>query len=202
MKKLICLCLTSLALVCCLSACAGNEKSTIDDDVKVINLETTRQQETTTQKIRKNKTYKIAMTEELIATEFEGNVASYAATYNYEIVENENGKIVFKMDGNQYKMLLSRVGSNTIRQIGELVDSDDFSFTVKIGDYASDFSYLLILVNTKKYNKSEKKDIFPELLGQCGLYYQTYSNPDAPSCQVVIADSKSGEVLFNETYTQ
>lgn len=202
MKKLICLCLTALALVCCLNACGKSEKSTIDDDVKVINLETTRQQETTTKKIRKNKTYKIAMTEELIATEFEGNVASYAATYNYEIVENENGKIVFKMDGNQYKMLLSRVGSNTIRQIGELVDSDDFPFTVKIGDYASDFSYLLILVNTKKYNKSEKKDIFPELLGQCGLYYQTYSNPDAPSCRVVIADSKSGEVLFNENYTQ
>lgn len=202
MKKLICLCLASLSIIACFSACSNKEDTNaIDDSVKTINLETTRQQETT-KKIRNKKTYKIPMTEELIASEFEGDVASYAATYDYEIVENENGKIVFKMDGTQYRLLLSRIGANTIRRIGQLVDSEDFPFTVKIGDYDSDFSYILILVNAKKYNKSENKDIFPQLIGQCGLYYQTYYTPEAPTCRVVIADSKSGKVLFNETFTQ
>lgn len=203
MKKLICLCLTSLALISCLSACSDGGKTAVNegDDIKVISFDTTRQEETT-KKIRKNKTYKIPLSQDLIAAEFDGDIASYAATYGYEIVSDENGTITFKMDGEQYQLMLSRAGAVTIGKIGQIVDSEDFPFVVDFADYAKDFSYLLILVDSKKYSKAKNKDIFPALLSQCGLYYQSHYAPEAPSCKVVLADSESGKVLFNETYTQ
>lgn len=202
MKKLICLCLASLSIVVCFSACSNKQDTnTIDDNVKVISFDTTRQQETT-KKFRKNKNYKITISGEDIAAEFDGSAEDYAAFYGYEIVENEDGNVTYKMDGKQYGFLLSRVGSTTIRNIGDLVDSEDFPFVKKIGDYSEDFSYILILVNGKKYNKSDKKDIFPALISQCGLFYQRHYAPESPSCRVVIADEKSGKVLFNECYTQ
>lgn len=203
MKKLICLCLTSLALISCLTACSDGGKTVVNegDDVKVISFDTTRQEETT-KKIRKNKTYKVPISQDLIVAEFDGDVASYAATYGYEIVSNENGAITFKMDGEQYQLLLSRVGAITIGEIGQIVDSESFPFVVDFADYAKDFSYILVLVDGKKYNKEKNKEMFPTLLSQCGLYYQSYYAPEAPSCKVVLADSESGKVLFNETYTQ
>ena len=201
MKKLICLCLASLTLLSCLSACGKNEgnEQKIPSDIKVIDFDTTRAEETTAQ-IKKNKNYKITIPEDLIAVDHDGDAKSYASLYGYEIVEQENGNVTFKMDGTDYSMLLSRAGMKAIRELGAIVDSDEFPYAKEIKDYSKDFSYIIITVNAKKYNKAANKDFFLTLVSQCGLYYQCHSNPEAPSCQVVVADSKTGEVLTNEIY--
>lgn len=201
MKKLICICLASLTVLTCLSACGtGGGEETTGSDIKVIDFNTTRPEEPTS-KIRPKKDYKITIPEDIISVDFQGDAQSYAKVYGYEIVENENGNITFKMDGKEYSMLLSRVGMKTIREIGAIVDSGDFPYVTDLGDYSKDFSYILILVNGKKYKKADDKETFMTLISQCGLYYQYHSNPQAPKCEVVIADSKSGKVLAREIYT-
>ncbi len=195
--------MVSLTLLACLTACGtGTDgKETTASDIKVIDFDTTRAEEPTT-KIKARKNYKITIPADLISVEFDGDAQSYAKLYGYEIVTQENGNITFKMEGKEYSMLLSRVGMKTIRELGGIVDSGDFPYVVKMGDYAKDFSYILMLVNGKKYKKAEDKDMFMTLVSQCGLYYQYHANPEAPQCEVVIADSKSGKVLARETYTK
>ena len=201
MKKLISLCVISLTLLACLTACDSNkEEETTSSDIKVIDFDTTKKQEETT-KINLNKNYKITIPADMVEIDFGGSAEAYAKTYGYEIVNSENGEITFKMDGKEYAMMLSRAGMKTIREIGLIVDSGDFPYVVKTGDYSRDFSYILMLVNGKKFKKSADKEIFMTLISQCGLYYQTHSNPDSPKCEVVIADSESGKVIERKTYT-
>lgn len=201
MKKLISLCVISLTLLACFTACGSNkEEETTSSDIKVIDFDTTKKQEETT-KLDLNKNYKITVPSDMISIDFDGSVEAYAKTYGYDIVKEENGEITLKMDGKEYAMMLSRVGMKTIREIGLIVDSGDFPYVVKTGDYSRDFSYILMLVNGKKFKKAADKEIFMTLISQCGLYYQTHSNPDSPKCEVVIADSESGQVLERKTYT-
>lgn len=201
MKKLICLCMASLTLLACFSACGKNtpDKETTTSDIKVIDFDTTRPEETTAP-IKENKSYKITIPEDLISVDHDGDLNSYASLYGYEIAESENGEVTLKMDGKEYSMLLSRVGMKTIRELGAIVDSKDFPYAKDIKDFSEDFSYILITVNGKKYSKAANKEFFLTLVSQCGLYYQQHANPEAPSCQVVIADSDSGKVLANEIY--
>lgn len=201
MKKLICLCMASAALLACLTACGNSnpDQETTASDIKVIDFDTTRAEETTAQ-INTKKNYKITIPEDLISVEHDGDVNSYASLYGYEVVENEDGKVTLKMDGKEYSMLLSRTGMSTIRELAAIVDSKDFPYAKEIKDYSKDFSYILITVNGKKFSKAENKDFFLTLISQCGLYYQYHANPESPSCQVVIADSESGKVLTNEIY--
>ena len=201
MKKLIYLCGVSAALLACLTACGNDsqDEQVPASDIKVVDFDTTRAEEATTQ-INIKKNYKITIPEDLISVEFDGDVKSYAATYGYEIIENEDGKVTLKMDGKDYSMLLSRVGMKSMREIGAIIDSDDFPYAKQIKDYSDDFSYILIAVNGKKFEKADNKELFLTLVSQCGLYYQYHANPEAPSCQVVIADSESGKVLSNEIY--
>lgn len=202
MKKLICLCVIAIGLMGCFVSCANNEeKQQTTQELKVINFDTTRQEETT-KKIKSKKNYELTLSKDIIPDEYKGNVKAYAETFGYEIINNEDGKVTFKMDGDQYKMLLSRTGVKAMANLGKIVDSDDFPYAEKIGDYDEDFSYILILVSSKKFQKAEDTEVFASLVAQCGLYYQKCYNPESPECKVVIADSKSGKVLFNETYTQ
>lgn len=201
MKKIIYLCMASLTLLACFSACGKStpDKETTTSDIKVIDFDTTTSEETTAP-IKKNKNYKITIPEDLISVDYDGDVDSYASLYGYDIIERSNGEVTLKMDGTEYSMLLSRVGMKTIRELGAIVDSNDFSYAEELKDFSDDFSYILITVNAKKYNKADNKDFFLSLVSQCGLYYQCHANSESPLCQVVIADSESGKVLTNKIY--
>ncbi len=203
MKKLICLCMVALALLGCLTACggAGDNETTTASDIKVIDFDTTRAEEETTE-INMDKNYKITLPLDIVSADYEGNLESYAKTYGYKIVKEEDGNVTLKMDGMAYRLMLSRAGLKTIREIGNIVDSGDFPYVVKTGDYSEDFSYILMLVKGKKFKKAEDKDIFMTLISQCGLYYQIHSNPENPKCEVVVADSETGKVLAKQTYIQ
>ncbi len=201
MKKLICLCMVSFALLGCLTACGGTgEEETTSSDIKVIDFDTTRPEEETTE-INLSKNYKITLPLDVVTVDSDGNLESYAKTYGYKIVEEDDGSVTLKMDGMAYRLMLSRAGLKTIKELGKIVDSGLFTYVVKTGDYSDDFSYILMLVKGKKFKKAEDKELFMTLVSQQGLYYQTHSNPENPKCEVVVADSESGEVLARQTYT-
>lgn len=203
MKKLICLCVAALTILTCFSACGGKEQETetTTNDIKVIDFDTTRAEENPV-KIKPKKNYKITLPKDIIESDFGGNVKAYADTYGYEIIEENGSDITFEMPGTSYSLLLARVGMKVMMELGDIVDSGDFPYVVKMQDYSKDFSYILMLVDSEKFSKATDKETFMVLVSQCGLFYQYHCNADSPECEVVIADSESGKILARQKYTQ
>lgn len=200
MKKITATFLIIFTILCCFTACKKDENA----DLKVIDFSTTRTPEKTTE-IKPDKTIKINVSADLVETLAENrDVRKFAETYGYEITEKKDGTITMKMDGKLYSLMLSNIGMDIMLYLGELVDSGSCPYLINLHDYSKDFSYLLFKVSTKKYNKYKDKLPYEKLaynIGQCGLFYQNFTVEKNDSCEVIFADSKTGEVVFREVYT-
>ena len=109
-----------------------------------------------------------------------------------------------KMDGITYSLMLSNVGMEVMMSLGDIVDSGNCPYAVKLQDYNEDFSYILMQVDTKKYKKHKDDMPYEDLayvIGQLGLYYQFYTIEEENKCEVILASSKTGKVVFREIYT-
>lgn len=207
MKKIIALLCTAVVMLTCLVSCG--DKGTGEDDVgyvKTISLDslgiiTEQEQEDSKEKIKGDKKYNLTIPASAVEAEFQGDLNSYAETYGYELKENSDGTVTLKMKGTSYSLLLSRMGMKVIKELAAFVDSGDFPYIVEIGDYSSDFSHILLLVKPKKFQSSDTKEQLSLLVGQCGLYYQTFTHNKDKKCEVIFADYKTGDILARETYT-
>lgn len=204
MKKTIALSLVIFTVICLFAACKGGENTPEDfDSIKVIDFDTTRPTEKPT-KVSPGKTYKVNVPSAFVSGEAGGDIQKYADTFGYDIEEEADGTLTMKMDGSTYSLMLSTIGMKTMVALGQLVDSGEYPYVVKLGDYSEDFSYILMLVNADKYKKADKTPSYEELayiIGQFGLYYQQFTAEEENVCRVVIAGSKSGKVLYKEVFT-
>ena len=204
MKKILATAMIILTVLCCFTACKKDEaddSNTTTGDIKVVDLSTTRPKEEPTT-VKANKTMKITVPSSLIGGKADGNLQKYAETHGYDITEEKDGSITMKMDGGTYSLLLTSVGMDTIIALGDIVDSGDYPYVVRLGDYSEDFSYILMLVNNKKYDGSPSYEELAELIGLCGLYYQYFTIDKDNKCEVILADSKTGEVVYSKVYTE
>lgn len=204
MKRITALILVILSIICIFTACKKDGgDSVIGDDIKVIDFDTTRPTEKPTE-VKSNKTYKIKVPSYLVKSEAGGDIQKYSATFGYDIEEEKDGTMTMKMDGMTYSLLLSTIGMKVMMSLGEIVDTGDYPYVVELGDHNEDFSYILMLVNADKYKKAENKPPYDELafiIGQLGLYYQSFTAEEENKCEVVIAGYKSGKVLYKEVFT-
>ncbi len=203
MKKTIALILVTLSIICIFTACKKEDSSQLPEDIKVIDFDTTRPTEETTE-IKTNKTYKINIPYDHVEIDAEGDIKKYAETYGFDVKEEKDGTVTMKMDGMTYSLFLSRIGMKVMVGLGELVDSGYYPYVVKLGDYNEDFSYILMLVNNDKYEKADGKPSYKDLasfIGQLGLYYQNFTLEEEDKCEVVIAGYKSGKILHREVFT-
>lgn len=204
MKKATAIALIIFTVICIFTACKKDDDSpVIGEDIKVIDFDTTRVTEKPTE-IKLNKNYKISLPALFAKSEAGGDLDKYAATFGYDITEEKDGTVTMEMDGMTYSLLLSTIGMKVMIALGEVVDSGEYPYVVKLGDYNEDFSYILMLVNNDKYEKSGKQPAYDELafvIGQLGIYYQQYTLDKDNKCEVVIAGSKSGKILYREVFT-
>ena len=219
MKKLIVTVLVILTVLTCFAACKKDDSQDVNTD-KIVDIssvsdssETTKAQkidfETTRPKeepstIEPKKTMKISVPYYLIESEADGSVSDFASTYGYEISKEKDGYATMKMDGLEYSLLLSKVGMSVIRTIGNLVDSGDYPYIIRLADYSEDFSYMLFEIDTDKYKKYSKKAPYAEaaeLIGMTGMYYQYFTVEEDNKCEVVFASSKTGKVVYTNTFT-
>ena len=202
MKKLIATSLVLFTLICIFTGCRNSYADSLAD-VKVIDLNTTAPTEKPT-KVRADETVKIKVPSDMVNSAAGGDIKKYAATYGYEIIENDDSDITLKMPGRSYSLMLSAISVKVVRSIGEILDSGDYPYLVELRDYAEDFSYILMLVNSEKYKKAEETPSYKELsdlIGLCGLYYQFFTKEKDNKCIVLLADSKTGEVVYRAVYT-
>ena len=206
MNRFIAIILIIITVFCCFTACQKNadtETDTETDDIKVIDFNTTREPEESTT-IKNNKTMKINVPASFIEGKANGDLRSYAATYGYEITEEKDGSLTMKMDGITYSLMLSNIGMEVMMSLGEIVDSGDYPYVVKLQDYNEDFSYILMQIDTDKYKKHKDKipcEDLAFLIGRFGLYYQCFTIEKDNKCEVVLASSKTGEIIHREIYT-
>ncbi len=203
MKKIIALALVIFTVVCLFTACKNRSDNGETENIKVIDFDTTRPTEKPT-KVKADKNYKIKVSASLIESEAGGDIKKYAATYGYDIKEDKDGNMIMEMNGRTYSLMLSGIGMKVMMTLGDIVDSGDYPYVVKLGDYSEDFSYILMLVNSNKYKKAEKAPSYEqlsEIIGLCGLYYQGFTIEKENSCKVVLADNKSGKIVYEEVYT-
>ena len=202
MKKLLAITMIILTVLCCFTACKkdNSDSDSTTSDIKVVDFSTTREKEETTAP-KANKTVRVTIPAALVSGKADGDIKKYAATYGYSIIAEQNGNVTLKMDGMTYSLMLSGVGMDTIMALGDIVDSGDYPFAVRLGDYSSDFSYILMLIDTDKYEGDPSYEELAELIGLCGLYYQYFTTESNKECEVILASEKSGKVLYREIYT-
>lgn len=207
MKKYMAALLAVLTLLFCLTACqkdeSGDSDTTTQQDIKVVDFNTTRPtQEHTT--VKANKTVKINVPSALVESKAKGDIQKYAATYGYKITEEKDGSLTMKMDGITYSLMLSGIGMDVMMYLGEIVDSGDCPYAVKLQDYNEDFSYILMQVDPKEYENYKDETSYEDLaylIGQSGLYYQYFTVEEENKCEVVLASSRTGKVVYREVYT-
>ena len=202
MKKLMAVALVFFTLTCIFTACKKSDNIP-PADIKVIDLNTTRPTEKTTS-VRQNKKIKVQIPSAFIESEAGGDIEKYAATFGYKIKESKDGNITLEMDGRTYSLMLSGISIRVMIALADVVNSGDFPYAVNIGDYNEDYSYILMLVNSDKYKKAggtPSYEDFARVVSLSGLYYQGFTTEKENSCEVIIADHKSGEVLYRNVYT-
>ncbi len=206
MKRVIALALIILTVFCFFTGCKKNEtddSDTTTNDIKVVDFNTTRPTEEHTT-IKPNQTIKINLPAFFLENKADGDLEKYAATYGYKITEEKDGSLTVKMDGITYSLMLSNVGMEVMMSLGEIVDSGNCPYVVKLQDYNEDFSYILMQVDTKKYKKYKDETSYEDLsyiIAQCGLYYQYFTVEEENKCEVVLASSETGKVVHREFYT-
>lgn len=219
MKKIIVTVLVVLTALTCFTACKKDESQSSDSD-KVVDIspvtdgtETTKAQkidfETTRPKeepstVDVDKTVKISVPYYLIESAAGGAVTDFAKTFGYKISKEEDGYATMKMEGIDYSLLLSQVGMSVISSLGNLVDSGDYPYIIRLADYSEDFSYMLFEIDTDKYKKYAKKAPYEEaadLIGMTGMYYQYFTVEEDNKCEIVFASSKTGKVVYTKTFT-
>ena len=177
MKKVIVTLLVTLVILSCFTACKKNENGPTNMDKvvditpvtdtqsvsknDVIDFETTRPKEEPST-IKTEKTMKINLPWSFLQNEAGGDVDQYAKTYGYNIKKEKDGTATMSMDGITYSLLLSKVGMTTIMALGDIVDSGDYPYTIRLADYSEDFDYLLMQVDTEIYKDHKKERKRPD----------------------------------------
>ena len=206
MKKYIAIVLVAFTLLCCFTACKNNDDSGSNippSDIKIIIFATTRKPEVPTT-VKNDKMLTISVPSVLVEGQAGGDLEKYAATYGYEIKKGADGNVTMEMNGITYSLMLSNVGMEVMMSLGEIVDGKEYPYAVRLQDYTQDFSYILMLVDTKEYKKHKDEIPYEDLsfmIGQCGLYYQYFTMAQEKSCEVILASIETGKVVYRETYT-
>ena len=177
MKKTIAIALIIFTVICCFTACRKSEpddSDTTTSDIKVVDFNTTRTPEESTT-IKPNKNITINVPSVLAESHADGNLEQYAATYGYKIEKEEDGSVTMKMDGITYSLMLSNIGMEVMMSLGDIVDGNDFPYAVRLQDYNQDFSYILMLVDTKEY-KFRTISVLNSVIPRLYAYSSTYTD--------------------------
>lgn len=200
MKKIVSF---SLFLAIFLTFCSCGKTSNEPTPQGVtINIEETKKPGVTKEEKNEDKTIKIDLPYELIEEKYRENLDAYCSSYGYDSAKlNKDGTVTIKMSALTHSLLLTRMGMTVMTQIGDILDSGDYPYFKDIGTYNEDFSYIVLLVNGKKYKAESTSNFLPYVVSEFCMYYQLYTTRDNYECEVVIADEKTKEVLYSNIYT-
>ncbi len=199
MKKTVAFLLLVITLLTFCSCGKKNDEPTPQG--VTINIEETKKPEATKEETNEDKTIKINLPLELIEEKYRDNLDAYCSSYGYDSAKlNKDNTVTVKMSALTHSLLLTRMGLTVMTQIGNVLDSGDYPYFKDIGVYNEDFSYIVLLVDGKKYKEESTSNFLPYVVSEFCMYYQLYTTRDNYQCEVVIADEKTKEVVYSNIY--
>ena len=136
--------------------------------------------------------------------EYQNNLSKLIRDKGYESAEytwnKKNVKITLR--ALSYDLYLAKTGISTISAICETFESKDYPYVVNLGEYESDFSYVTLLVNKKKFDKADNVDDLYTHVSNCCAYYLLQDNDSPKEYTIDICDEKTGELLDSRTYNK
>lgn len=101
-----------------------------------------------------------------------------------------------------YDLYLVRTGIYTMSAIGETFGSEEFPYVKNLGEYEDDFSYVTLLVDSKKYRSAENKDDLFRHISDCCAYYLLQDNDSPKNYTIEICDEKTGAKIETRKFNK
>lgn len=117
-------------------------------------------------------------------------------------VDEQAQTFTITMNAFSHDLMLSKIGIQTVKSIGNALDEGKYPFFKEIGAYNENFSEITLIVDGAAYNDYTDKDSFMAFIAGCGIYYQLYTTSNDYSCKVIVQDKESGDVLDAKLFQQ
>lgn len=206
MKKIICavLCLTFLFT---LAACGKKkDEGTLvaykDDEGNIVTEYVTTTKSSDIGKKDINEKVEITIPLVLVGEEYKNDLDAYCQANGFISckLNKKDQTVEIKMNSLTYDLNLVKIGTSIMRNIGNIVDSDDYPYAKKLESYSDNFDEIVMLVDGEGYKADNQASLLPYSLGEYGMFYQVYTTQNEYKCTVKIKDEKSGEIIFEKTY--
>ncbi len=192
--------LLCLVLLFSLSACKKQEQENDTGTAITVNLDETKKAEAK-EKTGENDVIKINIPLAIIEEEYQNDLDAYVEKYGYISAKlGANDTVTLKLSGQSHSLLLSRMGMTVMKEIGSILDSGDYPYFKNIGTYNDDFSYMVLLVDGEEYEDDKTSNFLPYVVSECCMYYQLYTTRTSYECEIIIADEKTNEIIYQNTY--
>lgn len=208
MKKFICICLCAV-FVLTLAACGKKKEegplvAYRDDEGNIVTgyATTTKQNKKDNGKKDINEEVEITMPLVFVGEEYKNDLESYCKTNGFISckLNKKDQTVEIKMNSLTYDLNLTRIGTQIMRNIGNMIDSGEYPYAKKLESYSDNFDEIILLVDGEGYNADNQASLLPYSLGEYGMFYQVYTTENKYKCTVKIKDEKSGEIIFEKTY--
>ncbi len=198
MKKFMCVVLCAAALLT-LSAC--KEKNVTDGNA--VNGNATDGNIYTTA-YNGNDIVTIVMPLGMIPAEYQVDTDAYCEKNGFEActIDFKTQTASLTMDKSKHKFFLADIGMTVIRNIASSFESEQYPYFKNLGEYNEDFSEITVLVDGKGYMADSTRSFLTYYVGECGLYYQNFTEKTEYICKVIVKDEASGEILDARSYAQ
>lgn len=221
MKKKIIVALVILICVAAVAFSFGRKKGDDVSENKTTIAETTKKnqkEEKTTVKPTEKETEKVTEIKEkdpdkivsfeipvlFLDTKYQNNLKALVRDKGYESATYTRNKqaVKIKLKNLSYDLYLAKTGISTISAICETFNSEEFPYVKNLGEYEDDFSYVTILVDSKKYMSAENKNDLFSHISNCCAYYLLQDNDSPDKYTVDICDEKTGNKLETRTFNK
>ncbi len=207
MKKILCtvLCLTFLFT---LAACGKKkDEGTLvaykDDEGNVVTeYVTTTKSSSNSDKKDINEKVEITIPLVLVGDEYQDDLDAYCEANGFISckLNKKDQTVKIQMKSLTYDLNLAKIGTSIMRNIGDIVDSDNYPYAIELESYSDNFDEIVMIVDGEGYKADNQSSLLPYSLGEYGMFYQIYTTQNEYECTVKLKDEKSGEIIFEKTY--
>lgn len=139
-----------------------------------------------------------------LESKYQNNLKAFVRDNGYESATFTKNKtcVKIKLKALSYDIYLMKVGIYTIKAICETFESKEYPYVIKLGEYEDDFSYVKLLVDSKKYRSADNKENLLKHVSDCCAYYLLQDNNSPDEYTIEICDEKTGTKIETRKYNK
>ena len=191
MKKFICI-LLAFVMLFSFAACGKEKENSTVNGVSVSSDEKDTK-----------KTVKVSFPLSYLSEEESADLDAYCKSYGFKSAKvNSDGTVTIKMSQLSRDLLLTKVSSQSIKEIYSAAESGKYPYVRKIKSCDTEnFFEVSLLVNREKFVSAETALEMKLMVAQSCLTYQIYAGIENPKVKITIIDNKTKKTIEEKEYT-